>query len=282
MSKSISPIKTHRFSKGKLLPEDDLIVVEEPLEIRIGFGEVDNREERSLVITMRTPGNDFELAAGFLFCEGIIGKKDDILSIKYCYTSGEEQEDDNVIRVELHPDVIVDLSKHERHGFSHSGCGICGLTSIDSAFKLASGKVFGNESEIDINTISTLSEKAIQRQHNYRHTGGIHSASLFNCEGDFIDLLEDVGRHNALDKLIGKRLLDQEDTTGSSYILFLSGRMGFELVQKAAMADFCVIVSVGAPSSLAVDLGKKMNMTLIGFTREGKYNVYCGEQRLLV
>lgn len=279
MAKPILPIKTQRFSEGKLVPEDDLIVVEEPLEIRLGYGEVGSREERSLVITMRTPGNDFDLAAGFLFCEGIISSSDQILSIKYCFTSGEEQEEENVVRVELRPDVEIDLSTSERHGFSHSGCGICGLTSIDSAFKLASGKVFNDNIEININTISSLSEKAIQRQHNYRHTGGIHSASLFTCEGEFIDLLEDVGRHNALDKLIGKRLLN-EQSSSSSAILFLSGRMGFELVQKAAMANFCIVVSVGAPSSLAIDLGRKMNMTLIGFTREGKYNVYSGEQRL--
>lgn len=279
MASSIYPLKTHRFRDGKIKSEDDLVVVEEPLEIRLGIGALDNRIERSLVITMRTPGNDFELAAGFLFCEGIISSVDQIVSIKYCYSSGDEQEEDNVVRVELHPDVEVDLSSSERHGFSHSGCGICGLTSIDSAFKLASANVFKDDLKIDLNLISSLPEKSHKHQHNYKHTGGIHSASLFSEKGDFIDIMEDVGRHNAVDKLIGKRLLSKESNL-SSPILFLSGRMGFELVQKSAMAGFPILISVGAPSSLAIQLGMKMNMTLVGFTRNNKFNVYCGEERL--
>lgn len=279
MASSIYPFKTHRYRDGKVVSEDDLVVVEEPLEIRLGYGALDNRVERSLVITMRTPGDDFELAAGFLFCEGLINSHEQIISIKYCYSSGDEQEDDNVVRVELHPDVEVDLSNSERHGFSHSGCGICGLTSIDSAFKLADATIFNDELKIDLDLISSLPEKSHKHQHNYKHTGGIHSASLFNDKGEFIDIMEDVGRHNAVDKLIGKRLLKEELKSDSS-LLFLSGRMGFELVQKAAMAGFPILISVGAPTSLAIQLGMKMKMTLVGFTRNDKFNVYCGEERL--
>ncbi len=281
MASSILPLKTLRFRNGEILNEDDLVVVEEPLEIRLGFGPIEDRAEKSLVITMRTPGNDYELAAGFLYCEGIISSNEQIVSIKYCHSSGAEQEEDNVVRVELHPDVEVDLSNSERHGFSHSGCGICGLTSIDSAFKLASDNIFGDDIKIDMRLISSLPEKSHQHQHNYKHTGGIHSASLFSDKGEFVDIMEDVGRHNAVDKLIGKRLLNKESNS-TSPILFLSGRMGFELVQKAAMAGYPILISVGAPSSLAIQLGMKMKMTLIGFTRNNKFNVYCGEERLLI
>ena len=279
MASSIFPIKTFQFKNGQLASTEDVVVVEEPLEIRLGLGDILDRKEESVVITMRTPGNDFELAAGFLYCEGIINSKEQIASIKYCYNSNDDQEEDNVVRVELVPGVEVDLEKTERHGFSHSGCGICGLTSIDSAFKLSSNKIVKGDFKVQVDIINSLSDKALRLQHNFKYTGGIHSASLFSEKGELLGIMEDVGRHNALDKLIGTRLLN-----GSAFkedqLLFLSGRMGFELVQKAAMAGICVIISVGAPSSLAIQLGMKMNMTLIGFTKKDKFNVYCGNERL--
>jgi FdhD protein len=279
MSASIFPIQTFQFKDGKFASVKDVVVVEEPLEIRLGYGALDARQESSVVITMRTPGNDFELAAGFLFGEGIIQSKEQIISIKYCYTSTKDQEEDNVVRVELQPEVKVDLSQSERHGFSHSGCGICGLTSIDAAFKLAQKQIENDELSIDLKVINSLSEKALALQYNFKTTGAIHSASLFSSDGELLAIREDVGRHNAVDKLIGHQLLnDQVD--GASSILFLSGRMGFELAQKAAMARIPIIVSVGAPSSLAIQLGIKMNMTMIGFMKNNKFNVYCGKERL--
>lgn len=280
MASSIYPIHTFQFKEGNLEPVEDLVVVEEPLEIRLGYGPLDDRIEKSVVITMRTPGNDFELAAGFLFCEGIIHSNDEIVSIKYCYSSGKEQEEDNVVRVELRPEVEVNLSQSERHGFAHSGCGICGLTSIDSAFKLAKSSMPKEFTKIDIDVINSLSEKALKLQYNFKSTGGIHGASLFTPDGELLDIMEDVGRHNAVDKLIGKRLL-QNKMLKEEQILFLSGRMGFELAQKAAMAGFATVVSVGAPSSLAIQLGIKMKMTLIGFTKNSKFNVYCGSERII-
>jgi FdhD protein len=279
MSASIFPIQTFQFKKGKFAQVDDVVVVEEPLEIRLGYGEQDSRQESSIVITMRTPGNDFELAAGFLYGEGIISSKEQILSIKYCYTSGKEQDEDNVVRVELSPEVKVDLSQSERHGFSHSGCGICGLTSIESAFKLSKDRICKDEISIDLAVINSLSEKAFALQYNFKTTGGIHSASMFSLAGELLDIKEDVGRHNAVDKLIGSQFL-KHSVDAKNAILFLSGRMGFELAQKAAMAGFPIVVSVGAPSSLAIQLGIKMNMTLIGFTKNDKFNVYCGKERL--
>lgn len=279
MPGSIYPIKTYQFKDGEFNAVNDMVVVEEPLEIRLGYGELEDRSETSVVITMRTPGNDFDLAVGFLYGEGIIKSKEDIASVKYCYSSGEEQEEDNVVRVELKPDVKVDLSLSERHGFSHSGCGICGLTSIESAFKLSESKIQTEDISIDLGVITSLSEKAFEEQYNFKTTGGIHSASLFTSAGELIDIKEDVGRHNAVDKLIGSQILNEKAIKKDS-ILFLSGRMGFELAQKAAMAGFPIVVSVGAPSSLAIQLGKKMNMTLIGFTKKNKFNVYCGRERL--
>lgn len=281
MSASIYPIQTFQFKDGKFTTVDDLVVVEEPLEIRLGFGDVNDRSETSIVITMRTPGNDFELAAGFLFCEGIIQSKEQIISIKYCYSSKEEQEENNVVRVELRPGVAVDLSNSERHGFSHSGCGICGLTSIESAFKLSKAKINSSDFKIDLEVINSLSAKALELQYNFKSTGGIHSASLFSSKGKLIDIKEDVGRHNAVDKIIGAQLMGTKEFSGED-ILFLSGRMGFELAQKASMAGYSIVVSVGAPSSLAIQLGMKMKMTLIGFTKNNKFNVYCGKERLKI
>ena len=169
MSSSIYPIKTVQFKSGKMISVDDLVVVEEPLEIRLGYGEINDRKEQSIVITMRTPGNDFELAAGFLFCEGILNTKEQIASIKYCYTSGKEQDEDNVVRIELKPGVVVDLKNSERHGFSHSGCGICGLTSIESAFKLSNDKICDLDFKIDVNVITSLSDKAQELQYNFKY-----------------------------------------------------------------------------------------------------------------
>jgi len=279
MPGSIYPIKTYQFKDGKFNAVNDMVVVEEPLEIRLGYGDLEDRSETSVVITMRTPGNDFDLAVGFLYGEGIISSGADIASIKYCYSSGEEQEEDNVVRVELKPNVQVDLTQSERHGFSHSGCGICGLTSIESAFKLSESKIQTKDISIDIGVITSLSEKAFAEQYNFKTTGGIHSASLFTSAGELIEIKEDVGRHNAVDKLIGSQILI-DHSLKTDAILFLSGRLGFELAQKAAMAGFPIVVSVGAPSSLAIQLGIKMNMTLIGFTKENKFNVYCGRERL--
>jgi FdhD protein len=279
MPGSIYPIKTYQFKDGKFNAVNDMVVVEEPLEIRLGYGDLEDRSETSVVITMRTPGNDFDLAVGFLYGEGIISSREDIASIKYCYSSGEEQEEDNVVRVELKPEVQVNLSQSERHGFSHSGCGICGLTSIESAFKLSEAKIPTDSMSIKLDVITSLSEKAFEEQYNFKTTGGIHSASLFSSSGELLNIKEDVGRHNAVDKLIGNQIM-KEKTIKTDAILFLSGRMGFELAQKAAMAGFPIVVSVGAPSSLAIQLGIKMNMTLIGFTKKNKFNVYCGRERL--
>ena len=279
MALPIDPLKIFRYSHGKLKSADDLVVVEEPMEIRLGYGSMDNRKEESIAITMRTPGDDFELAVGFLFSEGVIQHKKDILSVKYCFTGTQNQEDKNIVRVELIPDMEIDLSKQKRNFFAHSGCGICGKASIDAVYNTINHEAIKTDIELSIKTLLQIPVKTLKHQVNFNNTGGIHSASIFDSNNKMLAIKEDVGRHNAVDKILGHFLLsDDPDLTDK--ILFLSGRMGFELVQKASMAHLPIVVSVGAPTSLSVKLGKELGMTLVGFTRENKFNIYCGEERI--
>ena len=279
MTLPIDPLKIIRFSDGKLKPSDDLVVVEEPMEIRLGYGSMDNRIEESIAITMRTPGDDFELAVGFLFSEGIIHNKKDILSVKYCFIGTQNQEDKNIVRVELTPELEIDLSSQKRNFFAHSGCGICGKASIEAVYKTINHKVIESDIKLTIKSLLQIPVKTLKQQVNFNNTGGIHSASVFDSNNKMLAIKEDVGRHNAVDKIMGHFLLSN-DSDLSGKILFLSGRMGFELVQKASMAHIPIVVSVGAPTSLSVKLGKELGMTLVGFTRENKFNIYCGEERI--
>jgi FdhD protein len=280
MALPIDPLKIFRYSHGKLKSADDLVVVEEPMEIRLGYGSMDNRKEESIAITMRTPGDDFELAVGFLFSEGVIQHKKDILSVKYCFTGTQNQEDKNIVRVELIPDMEIDLSKQKRNFFAHSGCGICGKASIDAVYNTINHEAIKTDIELTIKTLLQIPVKTLKHQVNFNNTGGIHSASIFDSNNKMLAIKEDVGRHNAVDKILGHFLLS-DDPDLSDKILFLSGRMGFELVQKASMAHLPIVVSVGAPTSLSVKLGKELGMTLVGFTRENKFNIYCGEERIV-
>jgi len=279
MTLPIDPLKIIRFSDGKLKPSDDLVVVEEPMEIRLGYGSMDNRIEESIAITMRTPGDDFELAVGFLFSEGIIHNKKDILSVKYCFIGTQNQEDKNIVRVELTPELEIDLSSQKRNFFAHSGCGICGKASIEAVYKTINHKVIESDIKLTIKSLLQIPVKTLKQQVNFNNTGGIHSASVFDSNNKMLAIKEDVGRHNAVDKIMGHFLLSN-DCDLTDKILFLSGRMGFELVQKASMAHIPIVVSVGAPTSLSVKLGKELGMTLVGFTRENKFNIYCGEERI--
>ena len=258
------------------LKQSDLLAVEEPLEIRLGFGVASEREQKSLSVTMRTPGHDFELALGFLLTEGIISSGEQVESIKYC-NSVKQEEFENVVRVELKPDVQIDFKKFQRHFYTSSSCGVCGKSSID-AIKVK-GKAIESGLTLSSSVIYSLPDKLRKAQHVFEHTGGLHASALFNQAGALIILREDVGRHNALDKVIGAMLLKKEVPL-SNFILLVSGRTSFELVQKAAVAGIPVIAAVGAPSSLAVDLAKETGITLLGFVREGGFNIYCGEQRI--
>lgn len=274
---SVSTIEITKVSIQGASTGADLLAIEEPLEIRIGFGMMSDRQQKSLSVTMRTPGHDFELAIGFLFTEGIIQHIDQIESVKYCEDVGKQEEKGNVVRVELKPEISIDFEKLQRHFYTSSSCGVCGKSSIESV-KVVSQPVREGFS-IEASLIHQLPDTLRKAQAVFEHTGGLHAVGLFDNTGELVLLREDVGRHNALDKAIGAMVLKREGPL-SNYALLVSGRASFELVQKAAVAGIPVLAAVGAPSSLAVALAKESGMTLLGFVRNQRFNIYCGEQRI--
>jgi len=272
--------KVHRIkSGGESLIEQDALAVEEPLEIRLGFVENGKAKHKSVSITMRTPGDDFELAAGFLFTEGIIKSADQINKIKHCGVPAKDSGFNNTVRVDLRADVTIDFKRLERHFYTSSSCGVCGKTSIEA---LQTGVCSLSEHSSPVfapKTIHRLPEILRQSQNVFDRTGGLHAAALFNTAGEMESLREDVGRHNAVDKLIGTQFLAGK-TPVSDKLLLVSGRASFELVQKALMARIPILAAVGAPSSLAVELAREYGMTLLGFVRDSRFNIYCGVERI--
>jgi FdhD protein len=227
---------------------------------------------------MRTPGNDFELAIGFLFTEGIITSVEEIHSIKYCTELNTKENNSNIVRVELREDIELNIDSLQRNFYTTSSCGVCGKASIDAVFQQC------DKSEkphfiVSSKLLTALPQKLNQYQQIFTYTGGLHGCALFTPEGDYIISREDVGRHNALDKLIGALIGSDREKMKRS-ILLLSGRASFELIQKAAMAQIPLVASVGAPSSLAVDIAKEANITLIGFLKENRFNIYTHESRI--
>jgi FdhD protein len=259
----------------------DVLAIEEPLEIRLGFAD---RTHKAVSITMRTPGEDAELAAGFLFTEGIIKSPEQIKQIRHCgkrskATASPDAATTNTIRVDLRDGIEIDLKKLERHFYTTSSCGVCGKSSIEA---LRTGvKMIDSDLRIGEETIHTLPQKLREAQSVFEATGGLHASALFDAEGKLDIVREDVGRHNALDKVIGRKLLDDKLPLNES-VLLVSGRASFELVQKALMAGIPILAAVGAPSSLAVELAAEYGMTLIGFVRDGRFNIYCGNERVLL
>ena len=276
--KSVHITKVNGFSIQRV---DDIIVVEEPLEIRLGHGPMDMREETNVSITMRTPGNDFELATGFLFTEGIIKSGDDILSIKYCTDHQKKEQQFNIVRVELKPDVEFEASAFNRNFYMTSACGICGKASIDAIAIHCLKREVNDHFKIDKQLVFSLSDKLKQKQAIFNNTGGIHAAALFSSDGELLYMMEDVGRHNALDKLIGGLIASNKIKLTNNAVLFLSGRASFELLQKATMAGIKIVCAVGAPSSLAVQTAEEFGITLIGFLRDGRFNIYSHAFRIL-
>lgn len=265
--------KIWRISQNGKSQSEDRLAIEEPLEIRL----VSQGTSKSISITMRTPGNDFELAAGFLFTEGIIQNHNQIQSIQHVKSWNPEQQD-NIVAVELDKEVKIDFQKLERHFYTSSSCGVCGKASIDAVF--ASGlKKMNDPFQFESSYIHTLPDTLRQAQNIFEQTGGLHAAAIFNQQGKLLQLCEDVGRHNALDKLIGTALLQQQLPLDKC-VLLLSGRISFELVQKAAMAQIPILAAVGAPSSLAISLAEEVGMSIIGFVREQRFNIYSNPQRI--
>jgi FdhD protein len=250
---------------------DDLLVTEEPLEIRLGSGPMDDRKEMRLSVTMRTPGHDEELVRGFLFTEGILTDPEQVLRIAPC-NNVKPEELGNVIRAELHPGVAMDAERWQRNFYTTSSCGVCGKSSI-AAVQVRCDRAIVPFGAVDPAIITALPERMGQAQTVFRHTGGIHAAALFRRDGELLLLREDVGRHNAVDKVIGAAQLAGLHL-GSSMLL-VSGRAGFELVQKCVVAGIPLMAAVGAPSSLAVQLAKESGLSLIGFLRGTRFNRYA-------
>ncbi len=277
MKQSVKHTTIQKVSASLREEKADLVAVEEPLEIRIGYGSMHDRQQIRLAVTMRTPGNDFELVLGFLFTEGILTSYEQIESIKYCVDGGKAEEKDNVVRVELKPETEFDQSKLNRNFYVSSSCGVCGKSSIDSVFTKCN--VINDSFVVSSALLHSLPAKTREAQLVFEYTGGIHASALFDVDGNLKMLREDVGRHNALDKIIGASLIKNE-VPMSNTILLLSGRASFELIQKAAMAGIPFVMAVGSPSSLAVELAKKTNMTLLGFVRDERFNIYSGGHRI--
>jgi len=257
---------------GGITETHDVLATEEPLEIRLIFGPADKRIKKSLSVTMRTPGADAELATGFLYTEGIIKDFEDIQSIRSTV--------ENVIAVEINEHIRLDLSKLERNFYTTSSCGVCGKSSIDAVRTVCVNRSSGENISFPASLIYQLPNLLREQQSIFESTGGLHASALFDVQGNLLLLREDVGRHNALDKLIGSTLA-KGMVPLDSYLLLLSGRASFELIQKAAMAGIKIVAAVGAPSSLAVQMAEESSITLIGFLRDQRFNIYTGDKRII-
>ena len=258
---------------------DDRVAVEEPLEIRLGYESDGGRVESSVSITMRTPGDDAELATGFLFTEAIIQEASDVAFVKPCGTPAPDSGNINVVRVELESGVDVDLDRLRRHFYTTSSCGVCGKASLDALRVLGTGLRNDNEIRFRKDILTALPDKLRAAQKTFDETGGLHAAAAFNTAGELLVTHEDVGRHNAVDKVVGT-LLSRGLLPASNLGLIVSGRASFELMQKALMAGMPLLAAVSAPSSLAVDLAREFNVTLVGFLRGDTFNIYAGEERI--
>lgn len=278
MNSSVSSTKIIKIDSQGQENLPDLVAMEEPLEIRLGIGPKSHREQINLTVTMRTPGHDKELALGFLYAEGIISSIEDVNSIEYCETVKPEEEG-NVIRAELVSSIRINEEKLSRHFYTNSSCGVCGKSSIEaiSVFIPTQNDSFPTVEKSLLYKLPLLMKEA---QKVFEHTGGIHACALFDVDGTLMKLREDVGRHNAVDKLIGAILIENKIPVSKS-ILVLSGRISFELVQKAARAGIQFIAAIGAPSSLAIDMAKKHQITMVGFLKNSSFNIYSGEERIV-
>jgi FdhD protein len=273
------PIAELRPGEARL-ERNDRLAVEEPMEIRVALGPGAERTARSLSITMRTPGNDFELAAGFLYTEGLLQERAQIESIEFCGPAAPGRSTSNIVRVDLAADVEINVGSLERHFYTTSSCGICGKASLDAVRIKGLRPLAPGVPRFTRAAIHGLPGRLRSVQAVFERTGGLHAAGLATPEGELLDVREDVGRHNAVDKLIGRRFLDGKTPLGT-YAMVVSGRASFEILQKALVAGVPAIVAVGAPSSLAVEMAASFGMTLVGFASDERLNVYSGAERIV-
>ncbi len=270
---AVKPTTITQVTEGRAQNREDALVVEEPLEITLGHGPAGQRQNLSLAVTMRTPGEEEALAVGFLLTEGIVANLQQVVQIRRL--------EPNKIRLELRADVPVEASRLRRNLFAASGCGICGKASLEAVE--IQPDYFPQEGYplVNFSVLRQLPERLRAAQAAFDQTGGLHAAGLFDVAGNLLYHCEDVGRHNAVDKVIGAALLDHRSLPFREWVLLVSGRAGFELVQKAAMAGLPMLAAVGAPSSLAVEMAETSGMTLVGFLRPERCNVYAHAGRVL-
>ena len=273
--------KVSKFKNNELKESTDQISIEEPLEIIIKFKENNTWIQNTISVTMRTPGDDKNLITGFLFNEKIIENINYIEDIQSIGKPVGKYNLDNKIIVTLNNSQNIDIDKIKRNFLTNSSCGVCGKTSLDTLEMIKKDKIVKSLPKIKYKIIIESSEILRKNQIEFSKTGGIHASGLLDADGNIVALKEDVGRHNALDKLIGyvlrKNLLDV-----TNQFLACSGRLNFDLVQKALMANISVLTGVGAPTSLAIDLANKFDMTLVGFVKEDRFNIYSNEDRIII
>ncbi len=268
-------IHTFDAASGTLRRKTDILAGEEPLEIVL---RAQNGDQQTVAITMRTPGNDYELAAGFLFAEGIVTEKHDIGQMTYCVGSERELQEYNSLQVSLARPALPDLATLDRHFVTNSACGLCGGTMLDDL--AARQQPISSTLTVDAQTLLSLPAALRKSQRLFADTGGLHAAALFNADGTLLAAREDIGRHNALDKLIGWGLL-QKQLPFEDKIILMSSRASYELLQKCVVARAPVLCAVSAPSSLAVETAEHFGITLVGFLREGRFNLYSEAERIL-
>jgi FdhD protein len=280
MQSATKQIRVTKITDFENSDQTDLIAIEEPLEIRLQYGEPENRNTKNIAVTMRTPGHDTELAIGFLFTEGIIKSASDIKDVDYCFIACAENKT-NVIQVSLKDNLIPKLANTDRNFYTTSSCGVCGKGSIAAIRTVSSFTNPTRQINISSEMLCQMPQLLSAQQEVFNNTGGLHASALFSTDGEILLVREDVGRHNALDKIIGASLQNDRLPLDQS-ILLLSGRASFELVQKAAMAGIQIIAAVGAPSSLAVELAEEFGITLAGFLRGNRFNIYTSSQRISI
>ena len=276
-----SEYKVFKFKSENLDDFNDHISIEEPVEIIIKYKDKEIWVEKTISVTMRTPGDDEDLVRGFLFNEKIIEKIDYIEKIELTGKATEQYGLKNKIIVTINNSDNIDVDKIKRNFLTNSSCGVCGKSSLDALEIIKKDKILKSNPKISKEVLMSSPKKLRKNQSEFSKTGGIHASGLFSAQGDIVAIKEDVGRHNALDKLIGyalkENLLDN-----TSQFLACSGRLNFDLVQKALMANIGILIGVGAPTSLAIDLANKFDMTLVGFVKEDSFNIYSNKDRIII
>ena len=276
-----SNYKVIKFRSNNAKEVEDLVSIEEPLEIIIRFKNKDSWVDNTISITMRTPGDDEDLVRGFLFNEKVIEKIEYIEKIESTGKPTDQYGLKNKITITINNSENIDIDKIKRNFLTNSSCGVCGKTSLDSLEIIKKDKILKSIPKISKEIIMKSPDKLRQNQSEFSKTGGIHASGLFTDQGEIVAIKEDVGRHNALDKLIG-HTLNKKLLNPSTQFLTCSGRLNFDLVQKALMANIGVLIGVGAPTSLAIDLANRFDMTLVGFVKDDSFNIYSSNERIML